>query len=181
MTLVLVGSGTLTCTGGLSKTVTNGVATFAGCSVDSAGTGLALMANTASLTSGTSSAFDIAAAPPTSSAQLVVAAPAAGVFVARSRLTFSATTGTIAPTPTSATFIIKRKSDNKYWNNTTLAWESTLVENAATAGASSGTWELAITGESRRQFAGTTVVVTAHATSGSTVYESAVSPEIAIR
>ena len=124
VTLVLVGSGTLTCTGGLSKTVTNGVATFAGCSVDSAGTGLALMANATSLTSGTSSAFDIAAAPPTSSAQLVVAAPAAGVFVARSRLTFSATTGTIAPTPTSATFIIKRKSDNKYWNNTTLAWES---------------------------------------------------------
>ena len=37
VTLSLIGSGTLTCNGGLSKTVTSGVATFDGCSIDTVG------------------------------------------------------------------------------------------------------------------------------------------------
>jgi hypothetical protein len=38
VTLSLIGTGTLTCTGGLTKTVVAGIATFAGCQVASAGT-----------------------------------------------------------------------------------------------------------------------------------------------
>jgi hypothetical protein len=110
-----------------------------------------------------------------------VAAPATGVFVPRSRLTFTATTGTLSPAPTALTFVIKRNSDNKYWDATAGSWGDTAVENAATAGSASGSWTLAITGTARRAFVNTTVVVTAHASAGGTVYVSAVSPEIAIR
>jgi len=57
------GSGTLTCTGGLSKATTTGVATFAGCSISSAGTGytLTVTGSTVDTTAGVvvSSAFNI--------------------------------------------------------------------------------------------------------------------------
>lgn len=179
VTLALTGTGTLTCTGGLSKTATSGIATFAGCAISAAGTGNTLVATSAPiLTSATSSAFDVSAQAPTSSAQLVVAAPATGVVVPRSRLAFSVGTGSLG-TPTSVTFIIKRKTDNKYWNNATGAWQATLIENAATGSASA--WSLAITGDDRREFVGTTVIVEARAVVAAVTYFSAVTPEISIR
>jgi hypothetical protein len=182
VTLALVGSGTLTCTGGLSKTVTAGVATFAGCAVDTAGTGLTITASATSLTLATSAAFDVAAAAPASSAQVIVAVPPQGISWARSRLTFSATTGTLSPTPTKVQFIIKRKSDNKYWNQAGAAWQDAVVLNDGIAPASGATaWTLAIAGANRRLFVNITVTVEARATAGSAVYMSAVIPDIAIR
>jgi hypothetical protein len=139
------------------------------------------LASASGLTPPTSSTFDVPAAPPTSSDQLVVAAPAPGVFVPRSRLTFTATTGSLSPAPTALKLVIKRKSDNKYWDATAGTWGDNPVQNATTAGSASGSWSLAITGDARRSFVNTTVVVTAYATAGSTAYVSAVAPEIAIR
>ncbi len=58
------GPGTLTCTGGLSKTVTAGVATFAGCKIDKAGTGYTLTATSSPvLTAATSATFNITVGP----------------------------------------------------------------------------------------------------------------------
>jgi hypothetical protein len=54
------GAGTLTCTGGLSKTVTNGQATFAGCSIDKVGTGYALYVTSSPVrTAAISTAFNV--------------------------------------------------------------------------------------------------------------------------
>ena len=170
---------TLDCTGGLTKTAASGVATFAGCKVAGAGTGYTLQASATNLTSATSNAFNVTTGPATASSQLVVAAPAAGVMVPRSRLTFTATTGTLAPTPASLTFVVKRKSDGKYWNDTAAAWQADAFENAATL--ANGTWTFAITGVNRRQFVNMTAIVTAHTTAGGTLYESATNPEIVIR
>jgi hypothetical protein len=56
------GPGTLTCTGGNSKTVTNGIATFSGCTIDKVGTGYRLMATSVPVfTSATSDAFNVVA------------------------------------------------------------------------------------------------------------------------
>ena len=55
------GGGTLTCTGGLSRTAVAGVATFAGCSINSAGVGYTLVASSTGLTSATSTAFNVTA------------------------------------------------------------------------------------------------------------------------
>src|SRR6185312_15680802 len=107
------------------------------------------------------------------------ATPGTGNSFARSRLTFSAASGSLAPT--AVTFIIKRKSDNKYWNATTGAWEASVVENAAVAGSSAGTFVLAVTGDDRREFVGTTVTVEVRATAGGTTYVNAIIPEIGIR
>lgn len=185
VTLALAGGGGsahLTCTGGLSKTVTSGVAAFAGCAVDATATGFTITASATSLTSATSSTFDVAAAPPTSTTQLVVVTPGDGAKVSRSRLTFSATTGTLSPAPTKVSFVIKRKSDNKYWDASTSAWVANVVMIDATAGTNaSDPWTLAITGAGRRLFVNTTVVVEARAVSGSTNYVSQATPEIAIR
>ncbi|MFN8531784.1 MAG: hypothetical protein U0670_24525, partial [Anaerolineae bacterium] len=57
------GGGTLT--GGGAVTVVNGVATFAGLSIDSPGVGYTLVASSAGASNTTSSAFDITAQPPT--------------------------------------------------------------------------------------------------------------------
>ncbi|MGE5156233.1 MAG: hypothetical protein ACM3JP_01915, partial [Betaproteobacteria bacterium] len=54
------GGGTLTCTGGQSKTTVNGVATFGGCKIDRVGVGYTLVATASPLTSATSSPFDVA-------------------------------------------------------------------------------------------------------------------------
>ena len=118
----------------------------------------------------------------TASPQLVVATPPQGIAWARSRLTFSATTGTLSPV-TRVQFIVKRKSDNKYWNATVAAWQDAIVLNdgAAPSGAGATTWTFAITGVGRRLFVNTTVTVEARATSGSTVYSSQVIPEIPVR
>jgi hypothetical protein len=57
-------SGTLTCTGGLSKTVTAGVATFAGCAIDRAQTGYKLTATpSTTISTGQSQAFTVAVGP----------------------------------------------------------------------------------------------------------------------
>lgn len=59
------GPGTLTCTGGLSKTVTNGIANFAGCAIDKTGTGYRLNASSVpALTSAASNTFNIALGAP---------------------------------------------------------------------------------------------------------------------
>jgi hypothetical protein len=180
VTLALNGAGTLTCTGGLTKTVSAGVATFAGCAVSAPATGLTITATSSPvLTPATSTTFAVVAGAPTSSAQLVVARPGAGNFFARSRLTFSVATGSLSPN--AVNFIIKRKSDNKYWNETTGAWEANLVQNAGVAGSAAGTFVLAITSNDRRDFVGTTVTVEVRGTAGGTVYVNGTIPEIGIR
>jgi len=72
-------------------------------------------------------------------------------------------------------------SDNKYWNAVTETWEASLASNAATQQGTSGTWVLAVTGEARRSFAGTTVVVEARALQGALEYTSATSPQVEVR
>ncbi len=58
------GPGTLACTGGLSKTATDGIAQFAGCNIDKAGTGYRLRATSApALTLADSNAFNVAVGP----------------------------------------------------------------------------------------------------------------------
>jgi hypothetical protein len=53
----------LTCTGGLGRAGTGGVAAFPGCTIDKAGTGYRLTATAPGLTSATSVAFDISQGP----------------------------------------------------------------------------------------------------------------------
>ena len=178
VTLAVSGGATLTCTGGLSKTVSAGVATFSGCSVTPAGESYTITATSSPvLTPATSTAFNVTAAPPTSSNQLVVATPGAGASVPRSRLAFTVTDGTLAPT--AVQFIVKRTSDNKYWNADTGAWEAGAHQNAAAG--SDGNWKLEITGVARRQFVGTSVTVEVRATAGATTYVNASIPTVAIR
>ena len=60
------GPGTLTCTGGNTKTVTNGIADFTGCTIDKVGTAYQLVATSApAFTSSTSTAFNVTAGPAT--------------------------------------------------------------------------------------------------------------------
>jgi hypothetical protein len=54
------GGAVLTCTGGLTKTTANGVATFSGCRLDKVGVGYTLTATATALTSATSALFDVA-------------------------------------------------------------------------------------------------------------------------
>lgn len=177
VTLALNGSGTLTCTGGLSKTAAAGVATFAGCSVTPAGTGYTITASASGLTSATSGAFDVTAAPPTSSTQVTVSNPTSAP-IPRSRLAFAVGTGSLDAS--AVNFIIKRKADGTYFNVTTGDWQADLVLNAAVHGTGSA-WSLEIDGEMRRKFAGTVVTLEARATAGATVYVNAIIPELTIR
>jgi hypothetical protein len=55
------GGGTLSCTGGLTRTAVSGVVTFTGCSINLAGSGYTLVASSSGLTSATSSAFAVSA------------------------------------------------------------------------------------------------------------------------
>ena len=50
----------LTCSGGLSATTANGVATFTGCRLDKVGVGYTIVASATALTSATSTLFDVA-------------------------------------------------------------------------------------------------------------------------
>lgn len=178
VTLAISDGATLTCDGGLTKTVSAGVATFAGCKVTPAGTGYTLTANSSPvLVSATSAEFDVTAAPPTTSNQLVVETPASGA-VPRSRLTFRVATGTLAPSE--VRIIIRRTSDNHYWNASTGAWQSGSVQNTA-ANAGSGKFTLAVAGDDRRDFVNTSVTVEVRATVGSTTYVNTTVPTIAIR
>lgn len=177
VTLSLNGSGTLTCTGGLTKTAAAGVVTFAGCSVTPAGTGYTITATANGLASATSGSFDISDAPPTTSTQVTVSNPSS-TPIPRSRLAFAIGTGSLDASAVS--FIIKRKSDGKYFNVTTGDWQSDLVLNAAVHGTGSA-WSLEIEGEMRREFAGTVVTLEARVTASSTVYVNATIPELSIR
>jgi hypothetical protein len=126
----------------------------------------------------TATATPSGTATPASSTELVVTTPPAGQAVPRSRLAFVATDGSL--TPTAVSFVIKRASDNKYWDGATASWVASAVANAADAGAS-GEWRYAITGAARRQFVNTTVVVEARANAGASLYTSAAKPTFAIR
>jgi hypothetical protein len=113
----------------------------------------------------------------TSSTQLVVSTPPAGEMVPRSRLTFSGTSGTLDPD--SASFVVKRGGDNKYWDGATGDWVDSVVKNAASADGDD--WEFAVTGEDRRLFVNTSVTVQMHAAKGSQSYQSSASPAILVR
>lgn len=178
VTLAVSGGATLTCTDGLGKTATAGVATFSGCTVTPAGDNYTLTATSSpAFTAATSSSFNISEAAPTASTQLVVETPPTGTSVPRSRLTFAVTDGSLVPT--AVAIIVRRAIDNKYWNNESGAWQTDPFLNAAVV--ADGTWSLAVVGEARRQFAGTSVTVEARATVGSTTYVNAVVPTLSIR
>ncbi len=177
VTLALNGAGTLTCTGGLTRTVSAGVAAFAGCSVTPAGTGYTIAASASGLTSATSGAFDVSVAPPTTSTQVTVSNPA-NAPIPRSRLAFAIGTGSLDASAVS--FIIKRKADGKYFNVESGEWQTELVLNTAVHG-SGASWSLAIAGQARREFAGTVVTLEARVTAGLTVYVNATIPELSIR
>ncbi|MEO8541585.1 MAG: hypothetical protein ABI577_17720 [bacterium] len=177
VTLALNGSGTLTCTGGLSKTSAAGLANFAGCSVSPAGAGYTITASATGLTSATSGTFDVSAAPPTTSTQVTVTNPT-NAPIARSRLLFAIGTGSLDAS--SVSFIIKRKADGKYFNVETGDWQTELVLNTAAHGAGTA-WAIAIEGEARREFAGTVITLEARVTAAATVYVNATIPELNIR
>ena len=108
------GSGTLSCTGGLSAAAVAGTATFAGCTIDRSGTGYTLVATAAGLTSATSSGLTVSAAAP---AALVVGTQPSGgtggvawsgqpvvrIVDAFGNLTSSTATVTLALTPGTGT------------------------------------------------------------------------------
>lgn len=123
--------------------------------------------------------FTVGTPSRTASDQLVVVAGPAGTKVSRSRLSFTATSGSLA-TPSTVTFVIKRTSDGKYWNGATGTWESTLFENPGTVD-SSGVWHYAVIGSVRRLFTNTAVTVEARAVVGVQPYSSALVPEIQVR
>jgi hypothetical protein len=111
------------------------------------------------------------------SADLVVATPPAGQMIPRSRLTFSGTSGPLAPN--SVTFVIKRGSDNKYWDGAASAWVDAEFANPAALDGS--TWEYEVTGDDRRLFVDTGVTVEMRAVKGAQAYKPAVIPALIIR
>ncbi|MGE3074126.1 MAG: S8 family serine peptidase [Dehalococcoidia bacterium] len=72
------GPGVLSCTNGLTRTVVNGVATFAGCSVNAAGVAYSVAAASGALTGDTSANFSIFGAPTNLAFSQVPAAGASG-------------------------------------------------------------------------------------------------------
>jgi hypothetical protein len=78
------------------------------------------------------------------------------------------------------TFVIKRKSDNKYWNGISGQWQADLYENAGTQG-DTGTWKYGPAGNARRSFANTVVIVEARAVQSGQPYRSASAVEITVR
>lgn len=108
----------------------------------------------------------------------IVITPEADEFTARSRLAFRATVTSL--TPASVSFIIKRTSDNKYWNGTTRAWQDAVFQNAATK-AGDGTWGYVLPGDSRRRFAATDVSVEARAVAAGLPYKAAADATFHIR
>ncbi|MGE5596059.1 MAG: beta strand repeat-containing protein [Hyphomicrobiales bacterium] len=118
--------------------------------------------------------FTVGAPEVIESDELAVTPPTG--LVPRSRLTFTAAAGSLAPD--SVSFVIQR-DDGMYWNGDSAAWQEDPFENPATL--IDTAWTLAITGEARRQFAGTTVTVTAHALAGTQPYVSAIAVQVPIR
>jgi hypothetical protein len=109
----------------------------------------------------------------------LVITPEALAFTPRSRLTFSAASGDLAPA--SVAFVIKRGSDNKYWNGSTHLWEATVFENAAAQSASSGPWSVRVEGEDRRLFVSTDVTVEVRAVAASVPYKGALDATFHVR
>ena len=112
------GPGTLTCTGGLSKAASSGVATFAGCKIDKSGNGYELHATDGSLTAVDSSAFNVTVGP---AAQFLVSAPAsatAGTAITGITLTAEDAGGNIVTT---------------YTGSHTIAWSGANTSPAGTA------------------------------------------------
>lgn len=177
VTLAVSGSATLTCTGGTSRTVVAGVATFSGCTVSPAGTGYTLAATSSpALAPATSAPFNVTAAEPTPTAQLAITTSAGPV--PRSRLAFTLTSGSL--NPSEVRLVIRRNADGKYWDAATATWKAEPVRNPMAAG-TGGTWHLVIAGDARRQFVNTTVTLQAFAVAGGTDYRSATQPTVAIR
>jgi hypothetical protein len=98
-------------------------------------------------------------------------------MVPRSRLAFSGGSGTL--NPDSVSFVVKRTSDNKYWDGAAGEWIGAEFKNPATKDGDS--WDYAVTGDERRLFVDTEVVVEMHALKGGQPHKSSVAPTIAIR
>ena len=135
------GAGTLACTGGLTKAAVAGVATFTGCSINSAGVGYTLVASSTGLTSATSTAFN-------------VTAPAAVISLVRSTgmVRYSEYVGLTIQFGTGGgnrTFFLEHSSVGVAWH--TIA---TLATNSA--GAATFSYRPYVTGYYRVRFAGAT-------------------------
>ena len=134
-------SGTLTCTGGLTRAAVAGVATFSGCSIDRAGTGYTLVATSPGLTSATSSAFNVGLLPAT-----LTLTRSRGMITYGETDTFSVQFGAGGA---NRPFVIQYTSVGIPW--TTIA---NLVTNAS--GFASMTYTPSRTGYVRAVFAGAT-------------------------
>jgi hypothetical protein len=108
----------------------------------------------------------------------LVIAPDAAEFTPRSRLTISASVGDLAPS--SVSFIIKRASDNKFWNGATNSWQDASFQNGATAD-SQHVWHYRIPGIYRRLFVNTEIVVEARATAANLPYKAALEESFHVR
>jgi hypothetical protein len=113
---------------------------------------------------------------PVTSQELAVLVPIGNV--PRSRLTFTASDGSL--TPAEVSFVIKRKSDNKYWKGTTNEWLAAPFENTATQ-VQGGLWTYSPVGNARRLFVNTKVVVEVHAMNAGAPLTGSALPEIPIR
>lgn len=112
------------------------------------------------------------AASPTMSTSSALSVATSPNRVARSRLLFRAVD--TARTLADGAFVIRR-SDGKYWNGATGAWQEAAVGNPGTPFAD-GTWEYAPTGAARRQFANQALTVQLRGTvAGAPVQSPAVS------
>jgi hypothetical protein len=100
-----------------------------------------------------------------------------GAPIPRSRLVFSATTGSLEAT--SVSFIIRRADDGLYWNAATHAWEDESVENSAIE--EGATWNLAVSGADRRLFVDCLVDVEVRAVAAGLPYQGLDIPRLSVR
>jgi hypothetical protein len=98
----------LTCTGGLTKTAVNGVATFAGCAIDKVGTGYVLTATAASLTLASTAAFNV-----TAGSQLTVTPSASAINYGGG----VNVTATFSTSGAGRTITIQSSPDGATWSN----------------------------------------------------------------
>lgn len=123
--------------------------------------------------------FTIGSPQVTISSQLVVTTDSTALQP-RSRLTFSATKGTLTGV-TAVSFVIKRSSDNKYWNSAAGQWQDGPFENGATDTDGDGTWTYTVPGAGRRQFVLTNVVVEVRAVANALPFAGTLTPTIQVR
>jgi hypothetical protein len=105
---------TLSCAGGLTRTATAGVASFAGCAIDRPGAGHVIQAEAAGLPPITSAPFDIL--PAGSTLPLTLAANPTTVTLGAA----AALTAQFAPTPATAgrSLEVERSVDGAHWSST---------------------------------------------------------------